>query len=150
MANGKPTPQDYDVGYGKPPRSTQFKPGLSGNPKGRPKGRSSFQSLLEKQLYKPTKIRVGETVKNVSLLEIGVMKLAQALVQSDAKQMITILKFLLPNLTPDQGCPQCDYIKQLTDEELDQQLSQHLINDFHSFSKEQREILLAQMTIDHD
>ena len=27
----------YDVGYGKPPQHTRFKPGQSGNPKGRPK-----------------------------------------------------------------------------------------------------------------
>ena len=29
---------DYEVGYGKPPKSRQWKPGQSGNPKGRPKG----------------------------------------------------------------------------------------------------------------
>lgn len=28
---------DYDVGYGKPPKSTRFKKGKSGNPRGRPK-----------------------------------------------------------------------------------------------------------------
>lgn len=28
---------DYEVGYGKPPKSTQFKKGQSGNPRGRPK-----------------------------------------------------------------------------------------------------------------
>lgn len=32
------TPKQYEVGYGKPPKSTQFKPGQSGNPKGRTKG----------------------------------------------------------------------------------------------------------------
>ena len=28
----------YKVGYGKPPKATQFKKGKSGNPRGRPKG----------------------------------------------------------------------------------------------------------------
>ena len=28
---------DYEVGYGKPPHHTRFKPGVSGNPRGRPK-----------------------------------------------------------------------------------------------------------------
>ena len=31
-------PWDSEVGYGRPPKATQFKPGQSGNPKGRPKG----------------------------------------------------------------------------------------------------------------
>ena len=30
--------RDYDVGYARPPKATQFAPGKSGNPKGRPKG----------------------------------------------------------------------------------------------------------------
>ncbi len=29
--------RDYDVGYGRPPKRTRFKPGQSGNPSGRPK-----------------------------------------------------------------------------------------------------------------
>ena len=28
---------DYEVGYGKPPKHSRFKPGQSGNPKGRPR-----------------------------------------------------------------------------------------------------------------
>ena len=28
---------DDDIGHGRPPKRTQFKPGVSGNPKGRPK-----------------------------------------------------------------------------------------------------------------
>lgn len=32
--------RNYKVGYGKPPKSTQFKKGRSGNPRGRPRNRS--------------------------------------------------------------------------------------------------------------
>jgi hypothetical protein len=41
---------DYSVGYGKPPRQTQFKPGQSGNPKGRPKKATTFRDEIEREL----------------------------------------------------------------------------------------------------
>lgn len=43
------TSDSYEVGYGKPPRSTQFRKGVSGNPKGRPKKTLDFDHELIKE-----------------------------------------------------------------------------------------------------
>lgn len=41
--------EKYTVGYGKPPRKSQFQPGQSGNPKGRPKGsKNKFKGMDKK------------------------------------------------------------------------------------------------------
>ena len=42
--------EDYEVGYGKPPRHTRFAKGQSGNPRGRPCGAKNFNMLLEEAL----------------------------------------------------------------------------------------------------
>ena len=39
-------PRDYEVGYGKPPVHSRFKPGQSGNPKGRRTRKTEPASLL--------------------------------------------------------------------------------------------------------
>jgi hypothetical protein len=48
---------DGEVGYGKPPRSGQFKAGKSGNPRGRPKGVASFKSDLATEMRERITIR---------------------------------------------------------------------------------------------
>lgn len=40
----------YAVGHGKPPRATRFRPGRSGNPKGRPKGSKNFSTVIQQEL----------------------------------------------------------------------------------------------------
>lgn len=45
MSDNNPS-DSYDVGYRKPPKSTQFKNGISGNPKGRPKRPLDFDDEL--------------------------------------------------------------------------------------------------------
>ena len=53
---------DYEVGYGKPPKHTRFQKGQSGNPKGRPKGSKNMGTLLGEVLAQ--KVTVTENGQN--------------------------------------------------------------------------------------
>ena len=46
-----PDQEHEGIGYGRPPKHTQFKPGQSGNKTGRPKGIKSFRALLNSEIY---------------------------------------------------------------------------------------------------
>ena len=90
----------YAVGYGKPPKHAQFKPGKSGNPKGRAKGAKNLKTELSEELSETILIKEGGKPKKVSK-QRGMVKtiLAKAL-QGDVRAASTLMNFLLKIIDP--------------------------------------------------
>ena len=55
-----------DVGYKKPPKKSQFKPGQSGNPKGRPKGSMSRERRFEKHLNRKVSLSIDGKMQTLT------------------------------------------------------------------------------------
>ncbi len=62
-----------DVGYGKPPREHQFKPGESGNPKGRRKGAKNQETILLELLQQKISLNERGKTRRITILE-GILR----------------------------------------------------------------------------
>jgi hypothetical protein len=60
---------DYEIGYGKPPKSGQFKKGISGNPSGRPKKPTDSVSVLMREL--DSKFTINESGQRKVIRSLG-------------------------------------------------------------------------------
>ena len=75
---------DYEVGYGKPPKKTQFKPGQpSANPRGRPRkqdglppGTAANIAALKEVLYKPLRTADGKKLMPLTAVVTKLLKKA--------------------------------------------------------------------------
>ena len=86
----------YDVGYKRPPRHSRFKPGQSGNPKGRrKKQRSESRIDLLQVLNQPVLIREGERTRYITKGEACLQSLVNRAATGDAKASTTLLSLLL-------------------------------------------------------
>lgn len=76
---------NYPIGYGKPPAHSRFKPGKSGNPKGRPKGAKNRQpalnaermkAILLEEAYREIKVNEGSRQITVPMAQAVIRAIA--------------------------------------------------------------------------
>lgn len=86
----------YEVGYGKPPKTTQFKPGQSGNPRGRPRRQRNFRTVAEDVLNENITIREGDRTRTVSRLDAIVRVTVNNALKGDPKAIAAFIHLFRP------------------------------------------------------
>ena len=82
----------YEVGYGKPPRDSQYRPGQSGYPAGRRKGVRNLKTDVKRTLKMPVKVKVGGRTRTRSTQEAALMVLREKALNGNTRALERLLE----------------------------------------------------------
>jgi Family of unknown function (DUF5681) len=108
----------YEVGFGKPPKSGQYKRGQSGNPSGRPKGAKNLKTILRKVLLTLVPAVIGGRRLKMTATEALLRQMLNKAVSGDLRattQLISLIKELKIEFTEER---RTDKASGLSSEEL--------------------------------
>jgi hypothetical protein len=119
----------YEVGYGKPPRNTQFQKGVSGNPKGRPKKTLDFDHALLRESMAFVTINENGRPRRISKHELAIKQLLNKTIGGNIpaariyfdRHQIASEKEALREPTQSRG-PRTRPVRELTDEEIHERI----------------------------
>jgi|GEM_PF-1269614 len=100
--------RDYEVGYGKPPKGTQFEKGRSGNPKGRPKGSRNKGLIIRNIMDRKVAVRENGKDRKITVFEALTEKMvAKALNGSmnDQVKLVQLVEKHAPDMLADTPEP---------------------------------------------
>jgi hypothetical protein len=80
-----------DIGHGRPPRAYQFKPGESGNPRGRPRGRKNEATILNELLNRKIPVQQGGKTRRVTILEAILLRFTEDSLKGNTKSAAFLL-----------------------------------------------------------
>jgi len=86
---------DYEVGYRKPPKHSQFQPGKSGNPNGRSKGSRGLKTDLAAELDAKHTIQINKQPVTASRQRLMVRTLAIRAASGDLKATQLLMPMIL-------------------------------------------------------
>jgi hypothetical protein len=89
----------YEVGKGRTPKETRFKPGESGNPSGRPKGAKNVATLAKAELTRKVTATINGAKRRMSVAEISCRRLSEKAMSGDHKAL-SFLIMLASDVNP--------------------------------------------------
>ena len=92
--SGKHNRRDYEVGFGRPPKATRFKPGKSGNPSGRPKGSRPVGAVLQQILGRRIAVTENGRTRSLPMLEVMLRQLANDAMRSEPSALKLMLSLI--------------------------------------------------------
>jgi hypothetical protein len=122
----------YEVGFGKPPQSTQFKPGQSGNPAGRPRGAKNFATAIEQELDSRVTVTENGRRRRISKREV----IAKHLVNKAAGGDLKAIPLLLNEARAREGNPANPAAEVVLDTPEDQKVLDSVLRRLRSSSAE--------------
>jgi Family of unknown function (DUF5681) len=84
----------YEVGYGRPPLHSRFKPGQSGNPKGRAKQSRNMRTIVKQVLSEDMQIREAGRFRRMSAMEALVRTILARSFKGDPRALGSLLVLL--------------------------------------------------------
>lgn len=87
-------PSSYEIGYAKPPQSTRFRVGQSGNPNGRPKGSRSVGAVLQAIINQRVTVSENGRTRRIRAIEIMFRRLANDAMRSDPRALKLLLSLV--------------------------------------------------------
>lgn len=93
----------HQVGYGKPPKHSQFKPGKSGNPQGRTKGTKNLRTDLAEELSEKIVVHEGGSSQKISKQRALVKALVTRTLQGDGPAAKSLLPMMMRLLDTGEG-----------------------------------------------
>ena len=117
--------KSYEVGYKRPPRSGQFKPGQSGNPRGRPRGTKNLATDLQEELSAKIIVREGNNQETISKQRALVKTLSARALQGDIRAINTLIRMIERTLPTEPEDSEDEYISPKDEALMSAFLSRH-------------------------